>query len=471
MGAVWEARHATLGTKVAIKFVEVEHAKNEEARARFQNEARAAATIQSKHAIKVYDHGLLDDGRPYIVMELLVGEPLDRRLAHVGRLSLADTAKVLLQVARALQQAHDAGITHRDLKPENIFLVRSPEEDEETAKVLDFGIAKMTDPAHALAVSSSTKTGILMGTPFYMSPEQARGLKTVDTRSDLWALGVIAFRCATGVLPFQGEALGDLLVRICAFPIPAPSASAPDLPPEFDAWMARALQREPEDRFQSATEMAEALALTAGLTMRVPASRSLGGSSSSSSLLLASSPRVGSAGSGAGAAPVVTSSPLTRSSRPPSLASVAGAGVSALAVSVVAAIGLVCAAAVTLFVIYRTPTTGVTVRPGSRGAAAAHAAPVVSSVATAAPAQTVPASGAPEASAGTAPTSAPSAEPAASATARPARKPTSAPARSASPGAPAASTAPAAKRPPATATAPASTPTATPTLPASDPGY
>src|SRR5208283_3096826 len=100
MGAVWEARHATLGTKVAIKFVEVEHAKNEEARARFQNEARAAATIQSKHAIKVYDHGLLDDGRPYIVMELLVGEPLDRRLAHVGRLSLADTAKVLLQVAR-----------------------------------------------------------------------------------------------------------------------------------------------------------------------------------------------------------------------------------------------------------------------------------------------------------------------------------------------------------------------------------
>jgi serine/threonine-protein kinase len=127
MGSVWEARHASLGTKVAIKFVEVEQAKSSEARDRFQNEARAAATIQSKHAIKVYDHGLLDDGRPYIVMELLTGEPLDSRIALLGRIPIQETARLVMQVAKALQQAHDAGITHRDLKPENIFLVRRPE--------------------------------------------------------------------------------------------------------------------------------------------------------------------------------------------------------------------------------------------------------------------------------------------------------------------------------------------------------
>src|SRR5580700_6919635 len=124
MGTVWEGRHTSLGTRVAIKFVDQEYADSQEARARFVTEARAAATIQSKHAIQIYDHGVTEDGRPYIVMELLVGEPLDRRIERLGAISLEETARIIKHVCRALQRAHDAGIIHRDLKPENVFLVR-----------------------------------------------------------------------------------------------------------------------------------------------------------------------------------------------------------------------------------------------------------------------------------------------------------------------------------------------------------
>ncbi len=218
MGSVWEGRHATLGTRVAIKFIDQEYIGNEEARSRFATEARAAATIQSRHAIQIFDHGVTDEGRPYIVMELLVGESLDKRLDRLGRLSLAETARILGHVSRALQRAHDAGIIHRDLKPENIFLVRSPDDDDEIAKVLDFGIAKIKGPPGGAELTSSTKTGAVLGTPYFMSPEQARGLRTIDHRSDLWSLGVIAFKCVTGKLPFDGESVGDLLVKICTSP-------------------------------------------------------------------------------------------------------------------------------------------------------------------------------------------------------------------------------------------------------------
>ncbi len=268
MGTVWEGRHVTLGTRVAIKFVDQEYADSAEARSRFVTEARAAATIQSKYAIQIYDHGVTEDARPYIVMELLLGEPLDRRLERVGRLPLAETARVLTQVCRALQRAHDAGIIHRDLKPENVFLVRSPDDDDEIAKVLDFGIAKFRAPPGASSMTSSTKTGAVLGTPFYMSPEQARGLRTLDHRTDLWSLGVIAYKCVTGALPFDGESVGDLLVKICTGPVPVPSHAVPGLPGAFDAWFARALEREPERRFGSAAELAESLANAAGLALR-----------------------------------------------------------------------------------------------------------------------------------------------------------------------------------------------------------
>jgi serine/threonine-protein kinase len=268
MGSVWEGRHTSLGTRVAIKFIDAEYAASEDARGRFDNEARAAATIQSKHAIQIFDHGTTEDGRLYIVMELLEGEPLDKRLARIHILSIADTAHMIRQVGRALARAHEHGIVHRDLKPENIFLVRGPDDDEEVAKVLDFGIAKIKAKAGATGVSSTTKTGMLLGTPFYMSPEQARGLRTVDHRSDLWSLGIIAFRCVTGALPFESESLGDLFVKICTVPVPVPSHVLPGLPAEFDAWMARALDRDPDRRFQSAAELGEALATLAGIRVR-----------------------------------------------------------------------------------------------------------------------------------------------------------------------------------------------------------
>src|SRR4029079_5184595 len=157
MGSVWEARHASLGTRFAIKFIESEYADSQEARSRFDNEARAAATIQSKHAIQIFDHGVTDDGKPYIVMEMLQGDPLDKRLERLGRLPLQDVARILNQVCRALQRAHDGGIVHRDLKPEKIFLVRTPDDDEDVAKVLDFGIAKIRGTAGSAPLSNSTK--------------------------------------------------------------------------------------------------------------------------------------------------------------------------------------------------------------------------------------------------------------------------------------------------------------------------
>jgi serine/threonine-protein kinase len=206
-------------------------------------------------------------------MELLVGEPLDRRIERLGRLQPIDTARILCQVCRALQRAHDAGIIHRDLKPENIFLVRSPDDDEEIAKVLDFGIAKFRGPPGGAGMSSSTKTGAVLGTPYYMSPEQARGLRNIDQRTDLWSLGVIAFKCVTGVLPFDGESVGDLLVKICTASPPAPSHSAPGIPASFDSWFAHALEREPERRFRSASELADALAMATGLSQRRSASQ------------------------------------------------------------------------------------------------------------------------------------------------------------------------------------------------------
>jgi len=162
--------------------------------------------VQSKHLIKIFDHGVTPDGKPYIVMELLEGEPLDKRLERLGRLPLQDVARMIHQVSRGLSRAHQEHIIHRDLKPENIFLTQSADDDEEVAKVLDFGIAKIRSTDQAL--SNSTKTGAVLGTPYYMSPEQARGLRDIDHRTDVWSLGVIVFKCVTGVLPFEGESLG-----------------------------------------------------------------------------------------------------------------------------------------------------------------------------------------------------------------------------------------------------------------------
>jgi eukaryotic-like serine/threonine-protein kinase len=312
MGSVWEAKHVSLGTSSAIKFIESEYANSQEARSRFDKEAKAAATIQSKHAIQIYDHGVTDDGKPYIVMELLRGEPLDKMIDR-GPIGLIETARILQQVCRGLARAHDRGIIHRDLKPENIFLVRTPDEDEAVAKVLDFGIAKMQNSGPASGLTSSTKTGAVLGTPFYMSPEQARGLRNVDHRADVWSLGVIAFKCVTGKLPFDGESVGDLLVKICTAPVPIPSQVAASLgiggvPPSFDAWFIRALDREPDRRFPTVVQLAEELCAVAGIHQRggVPASQYTPNSNITSHQMPMSQMPAGSGGGHYGSGPGAT---------------------------------------------------------------------------------------------------------------------------------------------------------------------
>jgi len=379
MGSVWRGRHNSLGTMVAVKFVDPEYAKSQEARSRFATEARAAATIQSKHAVQIYDHGMTDDGRPYIVMELLVGEPLDKRIERLRQISLPDTSRVISQVCRALQRAHDAGIIHRDLKPENIFLVRSLDDDDEVAKVLDFGIAKIKAPPGEQPATSSTKTGAVLGTPYYMSPEQARGLRNIDHRTDLWSLGVIAYKCVTGILPFEGESVGDLLVKICTGPMPTPSLTLPGLPPSFDAWFARALEREPQRRFSRASELAEGLALAAGLSAR------RGPTSSDETPLPATGEYQGVTeaasvpGAGVTSAPFTASSLPTRSSRGVVLAAIAAALIG----------GTIGVAAVARFV--STPKApvpsavkeGVAATEGDASSAAATATPSVPATVTA----------------------------------------------------------------------------------------
>lgn len=253
MGTVYRATHLLLKAPVAIKVIDREVSSGDVALARFMREAQAAASLRSPHVVQVLDYGSAE-GSPFMVMELLEGENLAQRIERIGRLTPGETYRVITHVARAIAKAHEAGIVHRDLKPDNVFLVHN--EGDEVAKVLDFGVAKVETTA--LGGGSHTRTGSLLGTPYYMSPEQAQGNKEVDHRSDLWALAVIAFECLTGKRPFYSDGLGDIVLQICVRDIPRPSSVA-EVPPGFDDWFARATQREPADRFQSARELSEAL--------------------------------------------------------------------------------------------------------------------------------------------------------------------------------------------------------------------
>jgi serine/threonine protein kinase len=262
MGSVWRAHHISLNAPVAIKFISPLIVEDEEALGRFMLEAQSAAALRSSHIVQVFDFGI-DDGTPFIAMELLVGESLAERLRRVGTLSPVETGRVLSQVARGIQHAHTTGIVHRDLKPDNIFL--TVEGDHEVAKVLDFGIAKATTKELRGHASAETRAGTLLGSPYYVSPEQAEGERDIDHRSDLWALGIVAFECLTGKRPFEADSLASLLVRICTHPSPRPSDLA-KVPAGFDAWFLRATSKDRSRRFQSARELVEDYArmLTSG---------------------------------------------------------------------------------------------------------------------------------------------------------------------------------------------------------------
>jgi serine/threonine-protein kinase len=259
MGTIWRAQDLVLNAPVAVKVIDRTAVPDEETLSRFMREAQSAANLRSPHVVQIFDHGL--DGKvPYMAMELLEGENLAQRIKRNKRLTAQETARVLSHIGRAISRAHEAGIVHRDLKPENVFLVKN--EDEEIAKVLDFGVAKVE--SHALSEGTRTRTGSILGTPFYMSPEQAQGNRTVDSRSDLWSMAVIAFECLTGKRPFYSDGLGDLVLAICVRDIPVPS-SIGSVPLGFDAWWARAVARDPEKRFQTAKELTESLREALGL--------------------------------------------------------------------------------------------------------------------------------------------------------------------------------------------------------------
>ena len=263
MGTIWRAEHLVLQAPVAVKLIDRDAVPDEDTVARFLREAKAAASLRSPHVVQILDYGM-DEGAPFIVMELLEGENLAQRLRRVGRLGAAETVRIVTHVGRAMARAHEASIVHRDLKPENVFLVHNA--DEEIAKVLDFGVAKIDQGALAVE-GARTRTGSILGTPYYMSPEQAQGNKTVDSRSDLWALGVIVFECLTGKRPFFSDGLGDLVLQICVRELPVPSHVA-DVPLGFDLWFERALQRDPDLRFQTAREMTDSLRDVLGVELR-----------------------------------------------------------------------------------------------------------------------------------------------------------------------------------------------------------
>ncbi len=253
MGRVYKGVHPTIGSRVAIKVLSRECSDRKDLVERFFAEAKAVNMIRHESIVNVLDLAMLPDGRPYIIMEYLDGAPLanlvDAAIEQQRPLPLGGVARLTAEVLDALGAAHAKGIVHRDLKPDNIYVTPSGR-----PKVLDFGIAKLTDTS----THSSTRTGSLLGTPHYMSPEQAAG-RTVDHRADIYAIGIILYECFTGTKPFQADALFDLLRMHVEAPPPPPRQRRPDLPPELEHVILVALAKQPEHRFASAQAMSMAL--------------------------------------------------------------------------------------------------------------------------------------------------------------------------------------------------------------------
>jgi serine/threonine protein kinase len=266
MATVWVAEDRSGRQRFAVKVLAPDLVTNREAVERFTMEAKAIARIKSPFVPVAHGTGSLPDGTPYTVMELLDGVDLDVYLRKYGRLSLRATSRLVSHAAGALAAAHRLGIVHRDVKAENVFVTGVGE--DLTAKLVDFGIAKM--PVDKEGDARPTQMGTLMGTPAYMSDEQLLSPKDVDHRADLWSLGVVAYLALTGRLPFEGETFGAVCVAIHKGIFNPPSQLRPELPLELDAWFMKALSHDPNDRFQTAEEMADALTTLAAKSMALP---------------------------------------------------------------------------------------------------------------------------------------------------------------------------------------------------------
>jgi eukaryotic-like serine/threonine-protein kinase len=264
MGIVYEATHEWTGRRVAVKLLQPALALDPEMNRRFLQEARSASAIEHPNVVQVLDMGSDDDGTAFLVLELLTGEPLSKRL-EVAALSLAEMLEVLLPVMSALASAHDNRLIHRDLKPENIFVAEQA--GERIPKVLDFGLAKIVQGD--LAASSDTRPGALVGTPYYLAPEQALADRSISIGADVWAMGVVVYQCLTRRLPFPGESLTAVLVAVCERK-PAPLS---ELDPALAAIVLRALEKAPANRYPDMRAFAGALvdyARRKGIDVKLP---------------------------------------------------------------------------------------------------------------------------------------------------------------------------------------------------------
>jgi serine/threonine protein kinase len=255
MGSVWLADHLGLDARVAVKFIAPELVKKEPSlRERFKREASISARLRSVHVVQTFDHGAMSDGTQYIVMELLEGITLTELCEQKKRLAPREVGIILAQVCKVLSRAHEIGIVHRDIKPDNLFMAAG--DYDLFVKVLDFGIAKQTVlPSGGDVV---TKTGAIVGSPEFMSPEQAINSKDVDHRTDLFSLAVVAYYALTHELPFEDRDDQPFWMQLTSGDHVAATARVPTLPPELDGFFKKALAPKPKDRFQSAKEMQEA---------------------------------------------------------------------------------------------------------------------------------------------------------------------------------------------------------------------
>ncbi len=262
MGYVVAATHEQLGQRVAVKLLAPELCENEDSVTRFLREARAAVKIRSEHVARVIDVGELTNGSPYMVMEFLSGHDLADVLDLPGEpLEIPDAIDYVLQASEAVAEAHSIGLIHRDLKPANLFLTNRAD-GSPLVKVLDFGISKAinTQDSALEPAPSLTATHSLLGSPAYMSPEQIRRPKSVDARTDIWSLGSILFELLTREAPFTAESPLALLAAVVSDPLPSIRARRPDVPPELEAVIAKCLEKNPDHRYQSVAELADALA-------------------------------------------------------------------------------------------------------------------------------------------------------------------------------------------------------------------